>query len=561
MATVLRPYQNIMKADIYSAWEQSYKNVLLVMPTGAGKTRTFCSIAIEVAIGRGIPTAIKVHRKELVSQIAMTLAEEGIPHNIIAPSNVIKGIIAAQRMHLKKQFYDYKAPVTVISVDTLNARIERHRKWADGIGFWIVDEAAHVQEKNKWGRAASYFPNAFGLGVTATPERLDRGGLGRGHGGIFDVMIEGPPTQWLIKKGFLSNYMVVAPKGDYRDHLKESSGDSDYSAAAREEASLKSHIVGDVVKNYKIHAMGKQCIVFADSIVAATRMEAEFLKQGITAKLLTGDTPDPERIQALIDYRNRKIRVLLNVDLFDEGLDVPGIECVSMARPTKSLGKFLQMVGRGLRKAEGKPYLILIDHVGNLKEHGLPDDIREWTLERRVSSRDKVNSIRICKNETCNKVFERYLSTCPYCGHKDERPSGDGGGRPALDQIDGDLVLLHPDQIREMEGAARLEDPGSVAARVSKTQPAGIAKAAMERQRERIEAQGRLKDAVAKWAGVYRNVYNQTDRWIHKKFYAEHGMTITMSLAQSRQQMDDLAQELMYEIGRSSTVRNSSRWG
>lgn len=121
----LRDYQERLKAEVYAAWDAGHKNVLMRLPTGGGKTKTFCSIAIDKAIlpfvGK-LPTAILVHRKELVQQICLTLSEENISHNIIAPRPVIKGIIAAERQVFKRQFYDYNASVTVISVDTLNSR-------------------------------------------------------------------------------------------------------------------------------------------------------------------------------------------------------------------------------------------------------------------------------------------------------------------------------------------------------------------------------------------------------------------------------------------------------
>jgi len=132
------------------------------------------------------------------------------------------------------------------------------------------------------------------------------------------------------------------------------------------EASEKSQIVGDVVENYLKHAKGKQAILFASDIRTGEKMEAEFKEAGIKAKLLTGLTGDKERLDSLVDFAAKRIQVLLNIDLFDEGLDVPGIECVINARPTMSTAKYLQMAGRGLRPAPGKDYLIIIDHVGNV---------------------------------------------------------------------------------------------------------------------------------------------------------------------------------------------------
>jgi len=403
MPIILRDYQNELKSSIYQQWDTGVKNVLLVLPTGGGKTKLFCKIAIEYAYDKKIPVAISVHRKELVSQISLTLAEDGITHNIIAPTNTIKGIVAAQRQWFQKQFYDYNAPITVLSVDTLNARILKHEKWAKSIGLWITDEAAHVLKENKWGRAIKWFPNAIGLGVTATPERLDKRGLGSHVDGVFDAMVQGPDTRWMIENGHLCNYKMVFPRSDYELHLKQAEGDSDFSKEAMTVASQESCIVGDVVKAYQDFALGKQAIVFCSDIGAGQRMEQKYKDAGISAKLLTGLTPDAERLESLFKYKEKEIQVLLNVDLFDEGLDVPGIEVVQHARPTMSVGKYRQMNGRGLRPAKGKDFLIIIDHVGNRKRHGLPDASKKWSLNRVAKRKKNINLIRICANFLCAK--------------------------------------------------------------------------------------------------------------------------------------------------------------
>jgi len=549
MPIILRPYQEKIKAEIYKAWSEGYQNTLLVLPTGLGKTKTFCSIAKDLAVtapaNQRRPTAIMVHRKELLSQISLTLAEEEIPHNIIAPRSVILGIVAEQRKQLKKQFYDYGANVTVVSVDTLNSRILKHEKWAKSIRLWITDEAAHLLKENKWGRAIKYFTNAIGLGVTATPERLDKRGLGSHVDGVFDYMVEGPNTKWGIDNGFLSKYRIVIPESDYRQHLKESSGDGDYTKEAMIVASEKSHIVGDVVLNYKKFAEGKQAIIFASDIGAGERMQAKFKDAGVAAKLLTGLTEDSTRLSSMNDFRERKINVLINVDLFDEGLDVPGIEVVIMARPTKSLGKFLQMCGRGLRPAPTKPFMILIDHVGNVKEHGLPDSRRLWSLDRPAKRKRKLNLIRICVNIECNAPFDRLLNECPYCGFKDgPKKPGAGGGRISPAMVDGDLVMLDPDTLRQLENNTILEDPGSVGARVGRVAGKAAATAAMRNQVERIETQKKLAEQIAVWAGEMRTKWGLTDRQIHKDYFMRFDETISETLAKPKADMIERIQEL-----------------
>ncbi len=277
-------------------------------------------------------------------------------------------------------------------------------------------------------------------------------------------------------------------------------------------------------------------------------MEAKFREQGVTAKLLTGDTDDKIRLQAMIDYRDKKIQVLLNVDLFDEGLDVPGIECVIMARPTKSLSKYLQMIGRGLRVAKNKDHLIVVDHVGNVPEHGLPDSHRKWTLDRIIKRRDKTNLIRICSNWECNSPFDRALTECPYCGTEVLRGSkGDGGGRISPRQVDGDLELLDAETLRQMYDKSKLEDPSSVAERVGKAAggPAGIR--AGRNQMERIETQKELVDVIAKWAGKIKS-QGYSDRQIHKKFYITFDKTITEALSEPKKEMLETMDEVRSDM-------------
>ncbi len=538
----LRPYQKELKSQIFNAWDSGYKNVLLVLPTGLGKTKSFCSLVIDTP---DLPTAIMVHRKELVQQISLVLAEEGVYHNLIASRKDIAGIIKAQRKLFGKQFYNAHSNVTVISVDTLISRQEIYKNWVLNIRQWITDEAAHVCKENKWGKAIALFVNARGLGVTATPQRLDRKGLGSHADGVFDIMVQGPPTRWGIENGFLSKYKIAIPISDFNQHLVASSDTSDYSKKAMIDASNKSHIIGDVVDNYLKFAKGKQAILFATDVQTAKKMEQQFKDKKIIAKSLDATTPDADRLDTLIHFREKKIQVLLNVDLFDEGLDVPGIEVVIMARPTKSLGKQLQMIGRGLRPDKNKPHMILIDHVGNVQEHGLPCDIRNWTLDRIAKRGQKINFLRICANIECNAPYDRALTECPWCGFEAiSQGTGEGGGKTLPKQVDGDLFLVDPETLRELNGQSVLEDPGKVAQRVSHAVNAAAGLRAMKNQAERIATQKLLAEKIASWAGLMKTKQGYTDRQIHKKFYLIHNITITEALGQPKAEMESTMESL-----------------
>lgn len=541
----LRPYQNDMKSQIFHAWSCGYRNVLLVLPTGMGKTKTFVSLTTDIISWskNTAPIAIMVHRKELVQQISLTLAEEGVEHNLIASRKDITGIIKAHRRELKKSFYNPNANVTVISVDTLISRYDVYKIWVLSVQYWITDEAAHVLKENKWGKAIKLFVNARGLGVTATPERLDRKGLGSHADGVFDVMVQGPPTKWGIQQGFLSKYKICIPVNDFNKHLVAGSETADYSKQAMIEASNKSHIVGDVVKTYLKFAKGLQAIYFATDVITANKMAKQFNEHGVKAKALDATTADSERLEALIEFREKRIQILLNVDLFDEGLDVPGIEVVGMGRPTKSLGKFLQMCGRGLRPAKGKPYMLLIDHVGNVKggaNHGLPCEVRQWTLDRISKRGTKNNFLRICSNIDCNAPYDRSLTECPWCGFEAiKQNGGGGGGKIPPEQVDGDLFLIDPETLRELEAKTHLEDPGAMANRVTRIAGGPAAIRAMKNQQERIATQKQLAEAIAKWAGAMKTKCGYTDRQIHKKFYLEFDMTISDALAEPKAEMEN----------------------
>lgn len=551
MSYVLRNYQQDLKNKIYKALDDGFKAPLAVLSTGGGKTVIFCSMANELAYTHNTPVAIVVHRRELVSQISVTLSRASVKHNIIAPKNVVVGIIAAQRRATGKQYYDHRAPITVVSVDTLNSRSDSYKNWANGIGIWIQDEAAHVLKNNKWGKALLSFPNAKGIGFTATPQRLDKRGLGTHADGLFDTMILGPSSKYLINEGHLSKYKIVVPPGDYERHLKKASEGSDFTREAMAVASRESCIVGDVVKNYLKFSENKQTIVFASDIESAFKFEQEFIANGVSAKTLTGETPDQERSQGIIDFENETTKVLINVDLFDEGFDVPGIECVIMARPTMSIGKYLQCIGRGLRVKKGKPHAIIIDHVGNIKRHGLPDQHRTWTLDRIVKRRDTTNLLRICSNHICNAPYDKVLEACPYCGTeylKTYNRSGGTSAREALEQVDGDLMLLDPDTIRELESEMVLESPEEISERVAMAAGTAAGISVGRKQQERIDMQKQLAETIAVWAGKMKH-FGYTDRQIHKKFFLTYDMSITGALSLKTKEMKSIEGMIKYEVG------------
>ena len=237
--------------------------------------------------------------------------------------------------------------------------------------------------------AAALFPNSRGLLVTANTERADGKGLGRHADGLADTLVEGPGMRDLINQGYLSDYRIFAPPSDLNLDGVEIGSTGDFKQNQLKLRIKKSHVVGDVVEHYKRLANGKQGITFATDVETATEIAAQFNAAGVPAEAVSAKTPDRLRVEISRRFERGEIKQLVNVDLFGEGYDVPAVEVVSMARPTESFNLFCQQFGRSLRILEGKTGAIIIDHVGNVMRHGLPDAYQAWTLDRREKGKRK----------------------------------------------------------------------------------------------------------------------------------------------------------------------------
>lgn len=482
--------------------------------------------------------AVIAHRNELVSQMSCHLARAGIVHRVIASKNTVRQIINEHREIFGKSFVSPTELTAVVGVDTLISRYESLKAWAQQISLWEIDEYHHCTVNNKWGKAVQLFQNAYGLGVTATPNRADGQGLGRWADGYTDDMIIGPSMRWSIEHGFLADYEIVCPKSDLKVDDSQVSANGDWSNQTLRKAAKKSKIVGDVVQNYIKYAVGRQAIVFATDVETADEISKDFNEHNIKAVSLNGNSHDTYRKQSLKLFAKSEIQVLVNVDLFDEGLDIKGCDVVIMARPTASLGKYLQSVGRALRPAPGKTALI-IDHVSNVIRHGLPDMPREWTLDRRQKKAKQVKDpdeieLTVCKN--CLKPYEKFRTVCPYCGAEPALPEPRSR---SIEMVEGDLILLDRAALERMRRGTMLEAPGSVAERVARVAGPIAAKGVANRQIEKIAAQGELKDAIAQWAAIERSK-GFNDREIYRRFYLSTGMDVLTALDGSRSRQDYL---------------------
>lgn len=541
-----RPYQYDMNARTYDAWGRGVRNIVQVLATGGGKSVNVGEIAYNDAQIPG-QNVIIAHRQELVAQMSLHIARVEVPHRIIAPKDVVSFVSAEHRREFGRSYVDPTASTAVAGVDTLVSRKATLSEWARQVKRWTIDEAHHVLTANKWGSAVSMFPNAYGLGVTATPQRADGNGIGnadQGGKGVFGEMVVGPSMRELIDMGSLTEYEIAQPESDMNVAALKITDSGEFSQKQLREVAQQSHIVGDVVEQYIIWAFGKPGITFAPDVETANEIAARFQAFGIPSAAISAKTNDAVRSDLIRRFRAGQLWQLINVDLFGEGFDLPALAVVSMARPTASLAVYLQQFGRVLRPMPGKRVGLVIDHVSNSHRFGLPDKPRLWTLanrERRSKKEFDPDEIplRTCVN--CGLQYEAIHKACTYCGHV---PVPMAGGR-SIEQVDGDLTLLDASTLAMMRKATVLETPQAIWGRVAvATGSDGIGRHQAEKHNERIEAQRVLSDTIALWAGHGR-AKGQTDSELYRRFYfGTRGVDVASALAMDRAAMVDLTEQI-----------------
>tara|TARA_B100000902_G_scaffold327071_2_gene322462 strand:+ start:3959 stop:5383 length:1425 start_codon:yes stop_codon:yes gene_type:complete len=387
-----RIYQKEAIQNCRNAFGIKKKSVLLVMPTGAGKTVVFSQIA-KSAVEKNNNVLILVHRRELVTQASKKLAAINVDH----------GIIAAK-------FKPTDAPIQIASVQTLVRRLDT----TNFVPSLIIIDEAHHAVAGSWEKILNHYPKSIRLGVTATPCRLD----GRGLKEFFDDLILGPTIPELVEQGYLSPHRVfAAPKPVSLDGLKTRAGDF-----AKDELSerMKEYVIkGDTIEHWRKHANGVPSVAFCCDILHAEAVAERFNDSGIKAGIITGEMKNDDRDQVINDLSNGSIQVLVSVDVISEGFDLPIIGCAILLRPTKSEGLYLQQVGRILRPQKNKVAIVL-DHVNSTRDHGFIDDVRNWSLNaKRKSKREnqKAPSVTVCEN--CFATY-RPQRVCPCCGFEKE---------------------------------------------------------------------------------------------------------------------------------------------
>ncbi len=386
---ILRPYQIDLTNQTRQKMQEGYRCVLLQLGTGGGKTLLTAEM-LKTAAQRNIPSVFICHRRELIKQT----------HKAFNDLNIGHGIIGAGFP------FSARPMVTIASIQTLKNKLHKIRK----PGLVVFDECHHQSAKS-WDTVYNAFPDAYIIGLTATPQRLDGSGLGK----YYPVMVQGPSVQELIDQGYLSNYKIFAPSNV--DISKVHSRMGDYVTSELASAIDKPTITGDAIKEYQKYANGKRAIVRGVSIEHSKHIAKQFNDAGIPSSHVDGTTPYEIRDAVMESFRRGDTLILSNVDLFSEGLDVPAVECVIDLRPTKSLILWLQFCGRALRPMENKT-AIIIDHAGNTARHGLPCDDREWDLQGRdkKSKEDTGPMIRLCPQ--CFYACNSWRKECPECRHQ-----------------------------------------------------------------------------------------------------------------------------------------------
>ena len=410
VAECLRPYQRTQIEQSAQALRAGYRRVLVQGATGSGKTHVLSAI-VAAAAAAGIPALVLATRTRLVRQIHERLEEFGIRH----------GVIAAPLAHLR----DYSARVQVASVDTLHRRsvVDRHIPMPSA-GLVLFDEC-HLATADTRLNILDSYPDAIRIGLTATPARKS----GRSLNAAFDCLILGPMPRELVHADMLVPFRIFNTPIATQTELKAlpKDNENDYRVDGLSALVCKPKLVGDVLENWCRIAKGKRTLLFCVNKAHGGALLAEFLRNGIKAEMLTDQDDEATREEVVARLERGDTHVVLNCFLLSYGVDVPSVECIVLARPTRSLPMYLQMVGRGSRPSleTGKHDCVLIDHGHVVENLGLPQSDFPWTLDetrnvnREAQERARnaaTETLRTCKQCTALWLTSEQGHACPECG-------------------------------------------------------------------------------------------------------------------------------------------------
>lgn len=396
----LRPYQVDQVEAVRAEISATVRRIVLVAVTGSGKTVMACSL-IQRAVAKGSHVLFLAHRTELIQQASDRLSAWGVAHGVIQAG----------------QPGDARPLVQVASVQTLARRLKRQRVsvplgWdgtapsvLDRVDLIVVDECHHATA-SQYRQILDAFPHAVVIGLTATPYRLDGSGLGD----LFDALVSGPQVAELVRQGYLVRPVTYAPpsKADLAS-LRLRAGE--YRVDDADKVLNQTAPIEEIVTSWQRHAAGRITVGFGCTVEHAEHLAAAFCAHGIPAAALDGTTPAPERAAILAKLARRELLVVFNCLVLTEGWDLPACSAVILARPTASRCLWRQMIGRGLRSAEGKSDCVILDHVGSVHRFGMPEDDDTYDLEG--DGEHVVNAVKTCPH--CDAVLQE-PTVCAECG-------------------------------------------------------------------------------------------------------------------------------------------------
>jgi len=412
----LRPYQIQVVARIEAEVGAGRRRILLAAPTGSGKT-VIAGEVIATRVKLGGRVLFLAHRRELIQQVSAKLWDVGIKHGIIQ---------AGFPWRLDER-------VQVASISTLHARAVRTNKIdLPAADFVVVDEAHHCPART-YRRLLGAYSTAMILGMTATPCRGD----GRGLGNIFETIVECPSVAELISGGYLVPTRVYAPSRPDLRGIRIERGD--YAEKQLAERMDDRKLFGDIVTHWLRLADRRRTVVFATGVAHSVHLRDEFRGAGVWAEHIDGSTPAEERDRILKRLAQGSVDVVCNAMVLSEGWDQPEVSCLVLARPTRHMGLYRQMVGRVLRPATGKTDALFLDHAGAIFEHGFVDEPVIWTLAEDRRAENPTQGSRARHQAPA-------LTTCPECAavRFEGRPCTACGWRPqpkpqSFEVADGEL--------------------------------------------------------------------------------------------------------------------------
>lgn len=401
---ILRDYQSLAIEKVRQAIRAGYRKILIVAPTGSGKTVIAAQI-VKLAAEKLRRSMFLAHRRELIYQCADKLIKFGVDHGILMAGEYPYGAADCQ----------------VASIDTLRARcITTEKMPLPNSDIVLVDEA-HRSLAPTYVTLINHYGEQVVIGLTATPIRGD----GKGLGHVYDYMVQCPSIGELIRLKHLVPPVTFAPTIPDLTGVKVRGGD--YDERDLNDAMNRRSLVGDIVEHWYRLASDRPTIVFASGVKHSINLRDEFGKTGTKVAHIDGDTALDERKQIIADLRSGEVQVVCNYGVLTEGFDEPKLSACVLARPTKNLGLYLQMAGRTLRPAADKEDSRIIDHSGNVYEHGFVQDEHEWVLEEgralTKTSEDRKRELDERKPITCMMCATVYTGQlpCPHCGHIPEK--------------------------------------------------------------------------------------------------------------------------------------------